>query len=513
MDRTRFDVPYSDEWWFKRLFAELNKKEKRRNDKVMTRVQWFDYLWDWFLGQPPLPEHTTGWQAQVTKDVLKMGRANFARLAVESKLDRCKLQAFHTVDTSDDGDADGPPDPKSPEVLARRLMNRYSGAFAKALLYASVMREGYIQVGKPDPLTGLPIVTAEDPRQCVTINDPIDEDRTLAGLKLYRNDVDGYDYAHVGIAEPLTFTDDETGEETTVRERVRVARRKSTPQSLSIFNTNAWEWDDEKSAELPIQGRGIMLHRISAPLGTGDFETFLDLLARINNMIVDRLWIMKYQVFRQRALTAKENGETPEQAGLPTEDAEGNEIDYDEIFSADPGAMWELPVGYTIWESTPTEITGALTAVRDDIKEFAAVSRTPLYVFVPEAADGSAEGASLAREGQVYHAETWQTIASRPFLGVCADMLAVAGADLGSDGELELDWMPAERYSLLQRAQAAAAAKNAGVPWEGRMADFMQLSPETIARYKRFRRQDLLFEPEPATPAVNDRDAEPAAAG
>jgi hypothetical protein len=58
----------------------------------------------------------------------------------------------------------------------------------------------------------------------------------------------------------------------------------------------------------------------------------LPILDRINYTILNRLEIATLQAFRQRAIK-----------GVPDKDAEGNEIDYDDIFSADPGALWQLP--------------------------------------------------------------------------------------------------------------------------------------------------------------------------
>ena len=42
------------------------------------------------------------------------------------------------------------------------------------------------------------------------------------------------------------------------------------------------------------------------------------------------------------------------------------------------------------------------SAVRDDVTDFAAATRTPLFYITPDAANGSAEGASLSREGLLF---------------------------------------------------------------------------------------------------------------
>lgn len=375
MSRSAFGVVNSDEWWFKCLFDAYFERSKRRG-LTKNRVEWADYLWNWYSGDPELPDHATDWQQQITHDVLRMGRANLALLAVESKLDRLQLQAFRTVSEEDDDDENGP------DVTAAAIMEKYGSVFDDALLYASVMNDGYIWIGGRGQ-DGLPIVTAEDPRNCVTIDDPVDPHTSVAAMKLYHDKIRGYDYAHVVLPQS-NLVNQETGETTELGTRIRVARRKSGTGTVSpTFRPGAWEWDDDnKSAEYPpdVQDRGTLVHHIAAPNGISDIEPHIDLLMRINNMIVDRLWISKFQVFRQRAL--EDTSDLEAEDAFPDKDEEtGEEIDWDTVLAADPGAMWRLPQGVKIWESTPTDLQGALLSVRDDVKEFSSASRTPMYVF------------------------------------------------------------------------------------------------------------------------------------
>lgn len=481
MEKDQLAVPYSDEWWFQRLHAEFTNREERMDGKKHSRTQWMDILWKWFIGDPPMLEHMTGWQSQVTRDVLRQGRANYARLAVEAKLDRCKLAGFRTVDVNDDDDEDG----DGPEATLRRWMKHARRAFSQALLYASVMKEGYVWVGGVNDRTSVPITTAEDPRNCVGLLDPEDPDVVIAAMKAWTDPLEKVD--HLRLVVPTVLD----GEPSKTDYQVRAYTRPMSSANVMPLSLEKWELDETLSGPHPISGRGSCVWRIDAPYGLGDFEPFLDLLQRINSGIIDRLWIQKHQVFRQRALQFKEQGGDPADHGLPEEDDEGNEIDYDEIFSADPGALWELPVGAAIWESTPTDLQGPLLAVRDDVKEFAVMSRTPLYSLLPDAVNGSAEGASLAREGIVFKVENWQDDVTPLVLYVAEDAMAA----LGHEGlELEALWRSAERHSLQQRTDAAVKAKNAGVPQEGIWDDFLAADPETIRRWKMLKARDLLFQ-------------------
>ena len=48
------------------------------------------------------------------------------------------------------------------------------------------------------------------------------------------------------------------------------------------------------------------------------------------------------------------------------------------------------------------DLTPVLESVKADVRDFAAVTRTPLSYLFPDAAQGSAEGASLTREGLIF---------------------------------------------------------------------------------------------------------------
>jgi len=188
-------------------------------------------------------------------------------------------------------------------------------------------------------------------------------------------------------------------------------------------------------------------------------------------------------VFRQMAI----------KGDLPETDEDGKTIDYDAVFEADPGALWRLPDGVDLWQSQTTDMTPILAAVRDDVKEFAAVTRTPLFMFTPDAAAGSAEGASLMREGLVFKAEDRADRMTPAALRVARLALAYAGQADRAQGELQAIWAPAERFSLQQRGSAAVQAFQSGVPVPSIISDVWQFDPVTAARMKKERGTDMLF--------------------
>jgi hypothetical protein len=201
----------------------------------------------------------------------------------------------------------------------------------------------------------------------------------------------------------------------------------------------------------------------------GEYEPYLDIIDRVNHMILQRLIIATTQAFRQRVL----------KGDFPTHDADGNEVDYNGMFESSAGSLWMIPEGADVEELGQADISGILNAVRADIQDFAAVTRTPMHYFTPEGANGSAEGAQLAREGLVFKAEDriarvspgWSKVMSLLFRWM-GDETRAALLDL------EPLWKPAERYSMSERADANSKFQD--IPFRSRMALIGQFSPAEI---------------------------------
>jgi hypothetical protein len=202
----------------------------------------------------------------------------------------------------------------------------------------------------------------------------------------------------------------------------------------------------------------------------GEYEPYTDIIDRINHMILQRMVIATTQAFRQRVL----------KGDFPTHDPDGNEIDYNGIFESSAGSLWMIPEGADVDELSQADINGILQAVRADIQDFAAVTRTPMHYLSPDNASGSAEGASLAREGLVFKTEDRIARVTPGWSKVMSLMFRWLGDDVrASLLDLEPLWKPAERYSLAERADANSKFQD--IPFRSRMALIGQFSPAEIA--------------------------------
>ena len=446
-------IPDSAGWWLEHL-----------GKKLAWEIPRFDHLDAYFRGTPPLPEGADNARSAYQKFQRK-ARTNFAEMVCEAPRQRMRPVGFRTGAAGDDNG-----DRKAREIWNANDLDVGSADVHRTMLSLS---RAYAIVGLDDE-TGDALITDEDPRQVITQHYPALPRRVLAGLKILRDQPSNTDYAYLYLRGK------------TVSDRCQVwkaARPVRRTQRLvgSMFRASDWEWDDY--SELTIRECPVV--RFENARSQGEYEQHLDLLDRINHMVLQRLVIATMQAFRQRAV----------QGDLPEVDAAGNKIDYNQLFVADPGAMWTLPEGVSIWESTQVDLAGILESVRDDIINLGAVTFTPLHYLLPESSrsGGSAEGAQLTREGLVFKTEDRIARANIGWRQVMSLAFRLTGDEQRADLKaLEPIWAPAERLTLSERADAASKATD--VPWRTKMTELWGFDPEIVDRAEGERGADAFFQ-------------------
>lgn len=452
--------PDTDEWWIKRLSIKLAERLPR-----LAGLQ------SWFEGDPPLAYPDKGGEG--FERLQKLARLNLAELIVNAVLYRMNPVAFRTAA---DGDENG-------DAEAARIwkQNRMKTTSAEILEWMLALSESYGSVSQ-QIVNGQPraLLRSEHPTQCITEDDPENPGYAIAALKVYRDDLTNSDVAVLyrrGTDGNMAI--------------MRVARHVGN-SILPGVRTNAisrawqirpgsWEWENE-GEELFTET--VPIHTFRNRNGKGEFEKHIATLERINHTILQRMIIIAFQAFRQRAVK-----------GVPNTDEDGKEIDYTDIFKSDPGAIWLLPEVAEFWESAQADLTPVLTSVKDDIIHLAVSSQTPLFSVVPDAANGSAEGAALQREGLLFKVDDCISRADHAFAAMMADAFAAEGDSERADIEdIEVIWSSPRRSSLTERAVSAVQAMAAGAPWRTTMSKFLELTPDEIANAEKERMDDMFLQ-------------------
>lgn len=453
---------------------------------AMTPEQWLDRLTKamddrssrlanlrcYMDGNAPLPEGADGCR-DAYKAFQRKARTNFGELVVDAVVERMIPSGFTVAGASEDDD----------QVRAIWKRNHLQIGTADVLREMVGLSAGYMIVAEETP--GRALVTCERPEQVITEQSAARPDQVRAALKVYSDTVEEMDHAFLHLPG-IVFT--------FVRPHRQIGGAVTPGLNRSA---GGWTLQSESPTGLsfvpvfPFINRG----------GLGEFESHTDVLDRINWNILQRLVITAMQAYRQRAT----------KGDLPSEDADGNEIDYAQMFKPGPGALWQLPEGVELWESSQTDISSILAANKDDITHLAAVTRTPMATLVPDGANQSAEGAAFAREGLVFKTQDRVERAKAALSLVMGAALAIERKSDTIVDDVEVLWLPVERQSLAERADAATKAQD--LPWRTRMTDIWQFSADRVDQMESERAADALnaalTEPltAPATTPAGDGDA------
>jgi hypothetical protein len=449
------DVPLSDGWWVQRLALRLEAQRKRA-----------EALHERYVGKPPLPIVNDNMRRAVELFLRKAG-TNWERLIIGARLPRLQITGLRT-----------PQEPDSEGDQA--AFARWVQAGMKLVVYDThknsfTMGSGYVISGK-DPDTGKLLVTAEDPRNTIVELDPATK-KVVAGLKMIRDSVKSEDVAYLYMPGRVRVAVIENPQLTQPVPAV------NTPPFYKLqgsFNGQAWDWDEARSGSIPgLDGR-VCVTPFENEDGMAEFEPHIPLMDRIIQQILQRMTVITFQAFKQRAVK-----------GLPKVDPQtGMDIDYSDVFSAEPNAIWQVPASADFWESANVDIQPILMSIRDDVRDLAAVSATPLYSITPDATNGSAEGASLQREMLTFSCEGHRDRFT-PRWAEVAEHIALLSDD--DNPATQPIWAPVERLSLAERGSAASQLRNI-VPVETIWTEIMDFPPSMVPALKTQRADDMVLQ-------------------
>jgi hypothetical protein len=204
----------------------------------------------------------------------------------------------------------------------------------------------------------------------------------------------------------------------------------------------------------------------------------------MNNTILDRLVISKMQAYRQRWAS-----------GISMTDQDGNAV---EPFVPGVDMLWAVDDDNAKFgDFQVTDISTILTAIGDDIKDLAAITRTPPHYLMGQIVNASGDALKAAEVGlvskvgqrQVHFGESWEAV------------IRLAGKIAGNTDvsvSAYVDWRDAQNQTPSDLAAAAVQLQTAGVPWH-QVMESLNFTPQQIERMEVDRAADALLAP-PAPP-------------
>jgi hypothetical protein len=455
---TEAGTPGTDDWYLLTLATEMGANYPRLGKLRKYRE-----------GDAPVPDGADPSMRAAYKQFVSMARLNMCELIVNSKTARMKVVGFRTAAADDaygDSEAYATWKRSHMPVLSRSLFGdlaHYGQSFITVF---------GTQIPGSDGTVDEPYMTGSDGWTTWTKQDPNKPWESEAAIHVGYDSFNGVDT--IILYRPGYF-----------RIAQKLTPKSTIPTDGSLWKPNAdWTWTGG-----PISlgyTQKVPVVRLQTLDGRGVYEGHLDSIDRINDGIKQRCTIIAMQAFRQRALKGDLPTEYPE-----GHDRAGDPIDYNDIFKAGPAALWLLPSSAEVWESTPTDIGPVLNSTKDDTKNLAAVTATPLYVLSPDSAGGSAEGASLARETHVFSVEELIDVVSDGLAQALGITFEAARDSVRADPALiDVIWASVDRASMAEWASASSQAKAGGMPQKFIDEKIFGFTPAEIAEAAQLREDE-----------------------
>lgn len=427
--------PLSPDWWVRRLHKQLTERQPA-----------LDVLDNYYEGEHPLPFLPAKAREEFRR-LLKMARANYMQLVVDAVVGRLQVMGIRM------SAGEAAPDDRVWEIWQANRLDADS-----RLVFAESVKLGtsYMLIEPPQDEVGLPVVTPEHPSQAIVEYRPGSRRVKAAGLKCYLDDWTGEVVATLYLPERVyTYT----------------AAHREGIQDLR------WELDEERTGPNPLAEVPLVEFANRPQMmkpGTSEIAGVLDIQDRINKTLADRLMAQEYGAFRQKWATG---------VAIPTDDngqpVEPYKAAVDRMFlNEDPSARFG--------DFNATDLGPYLSAVRDDIKDIAAVTSTPPHYLLGDMINLSAEALKAAEAGLISKVRDLMLYAGESTEDTARLYLKAAGDPRPADYSMEVVWKNPEFRTEGELVDALVKMKSLGVPDEA-LWERWGASPQEIARWKDLR--------------------------
>lgn len=437
--------------WLERLAQGLIDRQAR-----------YEMLGDYVAGNFKLPTGDPRY-VKALRELQEKAKTNYVGLVTNAPCERMEVQGFRFGD-----DPDTPADEEANKIWQYNNMDLLSEI---AHITAASLSRVYLMVSPPKPGKVYPLITVEDPRMTIVEHDPADMNEIRAALKMWEDDIDGVVKAIVYLPYSIHYFIGKSG-------NFYKNIDYDTLKNRMVAGGN-WEYAGSLPnplGEVPV----VPLNWRPGLHGTSmaEAEEGFSIQDRINATILDRMIISRAQAYKQRWAKGIKIPKNDQGLAKPP---------------FDPGAdiLWavESPDAQ-FGEFKEVDITMILKAVRDDVGDFAAITKTPPHYLLGEIVNASGDALKAAETGLVSKTKmrmksagwTWEKVIKLAFGWM---------GDYTKQHEIlaETIWADPESRSRAELADAILKETQMGLPPE--MAfERLGLTPAQIKRAMQLMRQE-----------------------
>ena len=421
---------------------------------LIDRQPRYQLLDRYVCGNHPVPSGDQRY-VKALREMQEKAKTNYVGLVTNAPCERMEVVGFRFGDNPDDsGDDD-----------ANRMWQANDMDLMSVIAHttAATFSRCYVLVSPPDPLDPkVPIITVEDPRMTIVEHDPASMRKIRAGLRMWNDDVLGHAIAVVYLPDGIHYFRGKTNEWYQNIDYDLLKQR--------VCSAGSWEYmgmEVNVIGEVPI----VPINWRPGLHGTSmaEAEEGFSIQDRINATVLDRMIISRSQAYKQR--WAK--GVT-----IPKDDAGRAKAPFD------PGSdiLWAVADKEAAFgEFREADIRQILEAVRDDVGDLAAITKTPPHYLLGEIVNASGDALKAAETGLV--SKTKQRIKSAGWSWEKVIRLGFAylNDERAKSEVAETIWADPESRSRAELADAILKETQMGLPPE--MAfERLGLTPSQVTR-------------------------------
>lgn len=450
MDNVNVTVPGSPEFWLTRLAQGLIDRQSR-----------YDYLERYVVGNHPVPSGDPRY-VKALRELQEKAKTNYIGLVTNAPCERMEVVGFRFGDNPDDASDDD----------ANKMWQQNDMDIMSVIAHttAATFSRAYVLVGPPEEGFKYPTMTVEDPRCTIVEHDPASMRKIRAGLRMWQDDVLGHVVAVVYLPDSIHYF---RGKQNHFYRNidVEILRRRVT-------DTTNWEYlgsEPNPIGEVPIVPINWRpgLHGSSM----AEAEEGFSIQDRINATVLDRMIISRSQAYKQRWAKGIK---------IPRDDAGRAKPPFD------PGSdiLWAVESKEADFgEFREADIRQILEAVRDDVGDLAAITKTPPHYLLGEIVNASGDALKAAETGLVSKTKhrmkscgwSWEKVIRLGFAWMNDERSKIETA--------ETIWADPESRSRAEMADAILKETQVGLPVPMAL-ERLGLTPTQVKRAEQLRRAE-----------------------